>query len=209
MNADELEKLAALRDKGILTQEEFEKEKRKILDGSDVIAKSRAFADDEDVSEFSAHKKKSASKKSVFDRYVDCWKNYFGFKGRATRGEYWSVVLVNMIVCVVLAVVDEVAGANGGLYGLYSLAFFFPMLAVGFRRCHDTNHSGLWMFAPVFTGFVLGVYAGIVFAASGGASFGAGFLALLLVFVGVVAYSFYLLVKKGDAGANEYGEPSV
>ena len=65
------------------------------------------------------------------------------------------------------------------------------------------------MFAPLFAGVILGAYAGIVVAASGGASSGAGILALALVFIFVAAYSFYLLVKKGDAGANEYGEPSV
>lgn len=210
MKADELEKLAALRDRGILTQEEFEQEKKKLLDDSDVIEKSRAFDDGGNVSEFSARAKNPSGRKTgIFQHYTNCWKRYFGFSGRASRGEYWSIVLVNFIVCCVLGVIDGASGASGSLYGLYSIAFFFPMLAAGFRRCHDTNHSGLWMFAPLFAGVILGVYAGIVVAASGGASSGAGILALALVFVFVAAYSFYLLVKKGDAGANEYGEPSV
>jgi len=77
--------------------------------------------------------------------YINCWKNYATFTGRARRKEYWMFVLVNFLISVVVGVIDGVIGCMGGLSLVYSLAVMIPGLAVGVRRLHDTNRSGWWM----------------------------------------------------------------
>ena len=76
--------------------------------------------------------------------YIDCWKKYATFSGRARRKEYWLFVLFNAIACFVAAFLDGLLGL-GIIYLLYCLAAFLPSLAVCVRRLHDTNRSGWWV----------------------------------------------------------------
>ncbi len=89
--------------------------------------------------------------------YVECWKNYAVFGGRARRAEYWMFVLINMLVLMGLGVVDFLLG-TAILHDLYCFAVFLPGLAVGVRRLHDTGHSGWWLLIgiiPIIGGIVL------------------------------------------------------
>jgi len=112
-------------------------------------------------------------KKVVFE-------NYANFKGRARRSEYWYFALGNLILFIIAAVIDNVAGINfdpipyGPIYLLVGLATFIPSLAVLVRRLHDVGKSG-WF--------------------------------LLLNLIPVVSlYLVYLVyIKKGDVGDNQYG----
>jgi len=104
---------------------------------------------------------------------VKLWlKNWKNFSGRASRSEYWWVVLATFIVMTVLMVVlslivlGAVAASNGsdtavgvalasmcGIMALVSLAAFVPSLSLGVRRLHDTNQSG-WMYLISFLPYV-------------------------------------------------------
>ena len=82
--------------------------------------------------------------------YLDAWKNYFTFTGRARRKAYWIFVLFNIIAAVIAGVLDGVLGLGGDtgygpISGLYSLAVFIPGLALAVRRLHDTGRTGWWM----------------------------------------------------------------
>lgn len=77
--------------------------------------------------------------------YLKVLKNYVGFQGRARRKEYWMFLLFHLIICIALALVEQITGINGVLTGLYSLGILLPSLAVGFRRLHDTGRSGWWL----------------------------------------------------------------
>ena len=82
--------------------------------------------------------------------YMAVLKKYAEFTGRARRKEYWMFALINVLICVVLAVIDVQSGMSnpmglGVLSGLYSLAVFVPSLAVSVRRLHDTDRSGWWL----------------------------------------------------------------
>lgn len=82
--------------------------------------------------------------------YLDAWKNYINFQGRARRKAYWMFVLFNIIAAVLAGVLDGVLGLGGesgyGLIsGVYSLAVFLPGLALAVRRLHDTGRTGWWM----------------------------------------------------------------
>jgi uncharacterized membrane protein YhaH (DUF805 family) len=84
--------------------------------------------------------------------YLAVLKNYVGFAGRARRMEYWMFMIVNFLVYAGLLVIDRMMGHDIGEYGpgplcaIYGLAVALPWLAVVFRRLHDTDRTGLWIF---------------------------------------------------------------
>jgi len=93
--------------------------------------------------------------------YLQVLKKYAVFSGRAHRTEYWTFVLINLIVTLALYAIESLAGGPGVLGGLYSLAVLIPSLAVSVRRLHDTNRSGWWLFIgliPVIGSIVLLVF---------------------------------------------------
>jgi len=93
----------------------------------------------------------------------------FSFDGRATRGEYWKATLYMILAIIVIAVLIGL-----GVYGLerggtmtsdsspitlivigtaalaIGIPVFWASLAVGVKRWHDRNKSGLW----VLIGFI-------------------------------------------------------
>lgn len=81
--------------------------------------------------------------------YLDAWKNYVNFQGRARRKAFWMFVFFNIIVMIVLGIVEGLLGLRGDGYGvlsgLYSLAVILPGVAVSVRRLHDTGRSGWWI----------------------------------------------------------------
>lgn len=97
--------------------------------------------------------------------YFRVLKKYMAFRGRATRQEYWTFFLWNLVIglglCAVAGVVafiserkdpDEiiqtaVAVANI-LFLPYCLFTLLPSLAVGVRRLHDSGHRGWWILVP-------------------------------------------------------------
>ena len=97
-----------------------------------------------------AARERSQQKGSLMNWYIEVLKKYAVFTGRARRTEYWMFLLFNIIIAIVLAFVDAMAGmtAEGGqgvLGTLYSLAVLLPGLGVTVRRLHDTDKSGWWL----------------------------------------------------------------
>jgi uncharacterized membrane protein YhaH (DUF805 family) len=100
--------------------------------------------------------------------YLEVWKKYAVFSGRARRREYWYFVLFNIIVSIVLGVIDGVTGSLnaqtglGLLSGIYSLVILIPSIAVSVRRLHDTDRSGWWLLivlVPLVGAIILLVFA--------------------------------------------------
>ncbi len=82
--------------------------------------------------------------------YLDAWKNYANFQGRARRKAYWMFVLFNLIALVILSLIEGAIGLSGEngygiLTGLYTLAIILPLIALAVRRLHDTGRSGWWL----------------------------------------------------------------
>jgi uncharacterized membrane protein YhaH (DUF805 family) len=120
--------------------------------------------------------------------YATPWKKYATFSGRATRGEYWSFVLINAVIALVLYIPlfvtagsatssSDASNPSPLVYlpgGIFELAIIIPTLAVLVRRLHDSDRSGGWFFIS-FVPFIGGLWL------------------LILTLLG------------GTAGANKYG----
>tara|TARA_B100000795_G_C22755200_1_gene421192 strand:- start:1099 stop:1464 length:366 start_codon:yes stop_codon:yes gene_type:complete len=105
--------------------------------------------------------------------YLKVLKQYADFDGRARRTEYWMYTLVNILVIVVLALLDNLTGMSymeGMPYGyltlLYTLAVFIPGLAVAIRRLHDMGKSGWWYLIGLVP-FIGGIWLVILLATDG------------------------------------------
>lgn len=84
------------------------------------------------------------------DWYLKVLQQYFDFSGRARRKEYWTFVMFNIGISIVLGIIDFLvlgAGESGFsiLSTLYSLAVMIPGVAVSVRRLHDTGRSGWYL----------------------------------------------------------------
>jgi uncharacterized membrane protein YhaH (DUF805 family) len=78
---------------------------------------------------------------SGFGHYVD-------FSGRASRSAYWWWTLFAVLAGGAAYLLDLTVvhgNGNGVQYGLVSVLLFLPGLTVAFRRLHDTNRSGWWV----------------------------------------------------------------
>lgn len=102
---------------------------------------------------------------TVWQCYLQGWKGYVKFEGRATRKEFWVFTLGNILLMIllVMGVVSffSIAGDPymavlyaGMAYSVFALGLALPLLAVGIRRMHDINRSG-WWFGGVYLAGVI------------------------------------------------------
>lgn len=107
--------------------------------------------------------------------YLDAFRNYANFEGRARRSEYWFFVLFNIVVSLLLFILVILIPYLGIIaYFIYTLGIIIPNLALIVRRLHDTNRSG-WSF--LFT--------------------------LIPLLGGIIVFIF--MVEEGTHGPNRYG----
>ena len=86
------------------------------------------------------------SLKPYVEAYLAVIKKYAVFEGRARRKEFWTFFCCNLIIGVafgILALIPIIGGLFYVVSMLYSLAILVPSLAIGARRLHDINRSGL------------------------------------------------------------------
>ena len=90
---------------------------------------------------------------------VSFFRNYVQFGGRATRSEYWYVVLFCLIVDMVISAIGGFAGdtAKTALNTIWGLATLLPSLGLAWRRMHDIGKSGLFnlLFLIPFVGWII------------------------------------------------------
>jgi uncharacterized membrane protein YhaH (DUF805 family) len=78
--------------------------------------------------------------------WLEAFRKYATFSGRARRAEYWSFTVVNFIVAILFVVVGMGEDSIGPiLYGCFALATIIPGIAVNVRRLHDSGRSGWYM----------------------------------------------------------------
>lgn len=140
--------------------------------------------------------------------------NGLNFKGRASRREFWTFVLVNFGIGVILGILEGI-GNNGmltkvasGIAFLFNIITYVPSLAVSVRRVHDTNHSAWWVFGPALGALVLipmAIIGGIF-----GAHHTGGLIFLLIpILIAMVVCSiavFIFTLMEGTPSVNNYGD---
>ena len=78
--------------------------------------------------------------------YWGMLRNYFGFRGRMRRREFWWAFLFWWIVYLLSVIADlAIWGCMSWCAGVVSLGTFIPLAAAQVRRLHDTDKSGWWM----------------------------------------------------------------
>ncbi len=98
----------------------------------------------------------------LMEWYLEPWKHYVVLRGRARRKEYWTFVLVNLLLSFALVGVSKVNMPLRPiiiiLLALILFASIIPNIAVTVRRLHDTGRSGGWFFiylVPVVGSLIL------------------------------------------------------
>ena len=87
-----------------------------------------------------------------FNFYMEVFRKFTVFEGRARRREFWTFWVLNLIVGVAIGIVCAIFSYIPGIGRLFnfisylaSFAIFVITFTVGVRRLHDTNRSG-WTF---------------------------------------------------------------
>lgn len=130
--------------------------------------------------------------------------NYVNFSGRATRTEYFSVLVSILFLFIIAGILLIIPFFGTIIFVLYTLAVILPLLAVSARRLHDVGKPAWYILVPFGLGIVALVIAGI-----GYSSFSVGLLSFSQ-FLGALsalfnAYIAYLVVLPSDP-ASAYGK---
>ena len=143
-----------------------------------------------------------------------CLRKYVTFSGRASRSEYWYLVLFSFIIGFVAGFIDallEMSGSGSGFFNaLVSLFVFLPSLAVSVRRLHDIDRTGWWIGFPylliVLMVLILTLSPSSLLDSSAMAPFAVtimlGFVVAMLAYI-VLMLVFYC--TRGTLGPNRFG----
>lgn len=88
--------------------------------------------------------------------YLNAFKKYFEFSGRARRKEFWMFLLFHYIFIFLIVFLvfwltgdlhesDETNYVFATIICTYLLLSFIPSLAITVRRLHDSGKSGWWL----------------------------------------------------------------
>ena len=164
----------------------------------------------------------AAPAKSLWQYFVESYtQNYFNFKGRARRREYWGIWLFNSLVTVAINLIGGLfPDADRGLFSmnltwsvictLWYIISFFPQASAIVRRLHDKGYSSKWylgVFSLSLIYLPLPFLGGISILMGGRQSNGLLILFGLvsLLFLVLVVFIFILLLLDGDKTENKYG----
>lgn len=159
------------------------------------------------------------------------WRNYFNFKGRARRSEYWYMVLWHMIFLVpafviyiigLIALISAAASQSETVImisvifliisviyiAVYGLATLIPNWAIFIRRFHDTGRS---MLLPlIYLG--ISVFSYIIFTViailDSDFNHMASVIFIVLIYAFYIGFGIYALVVScldSERKTNKYG----
>lgn len=94
------------------------------------------------------------------EHFIDGFRRFADFSGRATREQFWMFFLFYIVACVVLSILDAFLGMQV-LSTIFLLAIIVPSWAYGARRLHDIGRSGWWQLIVLIP--LIGIIVLIVF----------------------------------------------
>ena len=168
----------------------------------------------------------AAPAKSLWQYFVEAYtQNYFNFKGRARRREYWGIWLFYNLIALAISVIGRLlSDTDAGVFSmlssmnltwtvisvLWSIVGFFPQASATVRRLHDKGYSGKWYLGVFFLSLVfvtLSFVVGFSLLMNGRQSNGMLVLFGLigLLFIVLAVFIFILLLLDGDKTENKYG----
>ncbi|MDO4672737.1 DUF805 domain-containing protein [Falsiporphyromonas endometrii] len=125
----------------------------------------------------------------LIEYYFKCFRHYIDFSGRANRKEFWTFVVVNIIISIPFIILflsgmwdyeecnnSTMLYIGAVLLFLWTVITGIPKISAAVRRLHDTGRSGFWLLILFLPGI--------------------GSLILIT-----------LLLLKGDDEENKYGFP--
>ena len=139
----------------------------------------------------------------AFEQITQSLKKYADFKGRASRGEFWTFFLFVLIAQAVARAVDLVLGSGpigGPVSMLTGLLLFVPQVSVAVRRLHDVNRSGRELLVPCL--LLLASPLLVLFGSFLGKIVALGYFAVTLLMFGQL---LMMLARKGSSVPNRYG----
>jgi uncharacterized membrane protein YhaH (DUF805 family) len=103
-----------------------------------------------------------------FFYYIEAWKKIADFKGRSRRYEFWSFMIINVILSTICDCLDLYFFGNSDLYSsidpistIFELIVLVPTFAVSVRRLHDTDRSAwylCWYCLPLIGDIIMLIY---------------------------------------------------
>ena len=90
-------------------------------------------------------------------KFFDAFLRTFDFEGRSDRSEYWLYHVFYFSGIFIFALIDS----TSILVVLFIVANAITNISVFVRRCHDSNHSGFWIFSTAIP--FLGIVALFIF----------------------------------------------
>ena len=75
--------------------------------------------------------------------FIDAFKNFSDFSGRARRKQYWMFFLIYSIIYVGLVLIDTFLNTVW-LTTIFTIILIIPSLSITARRLHDTGRTGWW-----------------------------------------------------------------
>lgn len=195
---EEIAKLNELRERGIITDTEFETQKQQMFTNQPVQSSN------------------VMSSMDLINAYKFFWKKSFVLKGRACLSEYWYPALINFLIYSMLNFLCGFSDFFEIFVILFSVIIFIPGTTVLVRRIHDTGHNAKFLLVPFgFIGFaiILSIVVELISFAGGNVDgfrllifFVSGFICLvLLLCFGIVSLVFACM--PSELKENKYGNP--
>lgn len=136
-----LENLHRMKAEGMITEEDYERSKERILFGPAAIKKEAALSN------------VPPPRDDIVAWLKRPWLRWADYQGRSGRREFWTFQLIPAAIGIIVVVI---AGMGGDEYGNFSalqraiaflavlamLALIVPQLALQVRRFHDQDKSG-------------------------------------------------------------------
>ena len=151
---------------------------------------------------------KNKAANNIFAAYTKALLNYFNFKGRTSRYDFWGFQLVNLLIMISLFILSifirrtSETAAKGLIYLLYFyyLTQIIPNISAIVRRFHDRGKSAIkWLLIPPVSCFLFMMLIGRL---TDKATF---LLIFNLLLLGLLISLLICLCHRGSAEDNKYG----